>query len=49
MGAAALAREVAPHGITVNNQLPGLFETGRMRAYLAGNTGASPVAAIPTG
>lgn len=30
---AALAREVAPHGVTVNNMLPGLFETRRMQQY----------------
>ncbi len=30
---AALAREVAPHGVTVNNLLPGLFETKRMQQY----------------
>ncbi len=30
---AALAREVAPHGVTVNNMLPGLFETQRMQQY----------------
>lgn len=30
---AALAREVAPHGVTVNNLLPGLFETQRMTQY----------------
>ena len=30
---AALAREVAPHGVTINNLLPGLFETQRMEQY----------------
>ena len=30
---AALAQEVAPHGVTVNNLLPGLFETNRMQQY----------------
>ena len=30
---AALAREVAPHGVTVNNLLPGLFATKRMEQY----------------
>lgn len=30
--AAGLARNVAPHGITINNLLPGLFETDRMRS-----------------
>jgi 3-oxoacyl-[acyl-carrier protein] reductase len=30
---AALAREVAGHGVTVNNLLPGLFETQRMEQY----------------
>lgn len=30
-----LARDVAPHGITVNNLLPGRFETERLRGYIA--------------
>jgi 3-oxoacyl-[acyl-carrier protein] reductase len=32
---ATLAREVAPHGVTVNNLLPGFFETGRLQRYFA--------------
>lgn len=35
-----IAREVAPHGVTVNNLLPGNFETERLRAY-AGRVGAA--------
>jgi 3-oxoacyl-[acyl-carrier protein] reductase len=30
---ATLAREVAPHGVTVNNLLPGFFETARLQRY----------------
>lgn len=33
--AKTLAREVAPHGITVNNVLPGFTETGRIQALVA--------------
>lgn len=29
---AGLAREVAPHGVTINNLLPGAFDTDRLRA-----------------
>jgi 3-oxoacyl-[acyl-carrier protein] reductase len=32
---ATLAREVAPRGVTVNNLLPGFFETSRLRHYFA--------------
>jgi 3-oxoacyl-[acyl-carrier protein] reductase len=32
---AGLAREVARHGITINNLLPGRFETDRLRSYIA--------------
>jgi 3-oxoacyl-[acyl-carrier protein] reductase len=32
---ATLAREVAPYGVTVNNMLPGFFETGRLQRYFA--------------
>lgn len=32
---AGVARQVAPHGVTVNNLLPGPFATGRLRAYAA--------------
>jgi 3-oxoacyl-[acyl-carrier protein] reductase len=28
---AGLAREVAPHGVTINNLLPGMFATDRLR------------------
>ncbi len=31
-----LAREVAPHGVTVNNLLPGSFDTDRLRSIQAG-------------
>jgi 3-oxoacyl-[acyl-carrier protein] reductase len=31
---AGLAREVAPHGITINNVLPGAFDTGRIQVVL---------------
>jgi 3-oxoacyl-[acyl-carrier protein] reductase len=31
---AGLAREVAVHGVTVNNLLPGRFETDRLRSYI---------------
>ncbi len=37
---AALARDVAAKGVTVNNMLPGLFETERLRSY-AGKLGAA--------
>jgi 3-oxoacyl-[acyl-carrier protein] reductase len=30
---AGLAREVAPHGVTINNMLPGNFATDRLRSY----------------
>lgn len=30
-----LAREVAPHGVTINNLLPGNFRTGRLERYAA--------------
>ena len=33
---ASLAREVARHNVTINNLLPGLFETDRMRARFTG-------------
>ena len=56
---ATLAREVAPHGVTVNNMLPGFFETGRMTQYIASaaatrNVGADVIKAerlksIPVG
>lgn len=32
---ATLAREVAPHGVTVNNLLPGFFETSRLQRYFS--------------
>lgn len=32
---AGLAREVAEHGVTINNLLPGRFATERLRAYVA--------------
>ncbi|HLG86897.1 MAG TPA: SDR family NAD(P)-dependent oxidoreductase [Alphaproteobacteria bacterium] len=35
---AGVAREVAQHGVTINNLLPGYFETERLRAY-AGRVG----------
>lgn len=41
---AGLARDVAPHGVTINNMLPGAFDTDRLRvtvekdAQLAGRT-----------
>jgi 3-oxoacyl-[acyl-carrier protein] reductase len=31
---AGVAREVAPHGVTINNLLPGAFETDRLRTVL---------------
>jgi 3-oxoacyl-[acyl-carrier protein] reductase len=31
---AGLAREFAPHGVTINNILPGAFDTGRLRVVL---------------
>jgi len=31
---AGLARDVAPHGVTINNLLPGAFETDRLRTVL---------------
>lgn len=46
---AGLAREIAPHGVTLNNILPGAFDTERLRA-----TGGTPaqlaarIAHIPT-
>src|SRR6185295_12631423 len=33
---ATVAREVAQYGVTVNNLLPGFFETKRLQQYLAG-------------
>ncbi|MGE0736439.1 MAG: SDR family NAD(P)-dependent oxidoreductase [Alphaproteobacteria bacterium] len=32
---AGLAREVADKGVTINNLLPGRFETGRLKSYVA--------------
>jgi len=32
---AGLARKVAPHGVTINNMLPGLFDTDRLRGMTA--------------
>ncbi len=32
---AGLAREVAAHGVTINNLLPGSFDTDRLRTTLA--------------
>lgn len=32
---AGLARKVAPHGVTVNNLLPGRFDTARLRGMMA--------------
>jgi len=37
---AGLSREVAQHGVTINNLLPGYFETERLRTYAA-RVGAS--------
>jgi 3-oxoacyl-[acyl-carrier protein] reductase len=31
---AGLAREVAVHGVTINNLLPGRFETDRLKSYI---------------
>ncbi len=42
---AGLAREVAQHGVTINNLLPGTFDTDRLRATLrvwAGAHGVTP-------
>ena len=33
---AGLAREIAVHGVTINNLLPGRIETARLRTYIAG-------------
>jgi 3-oxoacyl-[acyl-carrier protein] reductase len=56
---AGLARQVAKHNVTINNLLPGLFETDRLRAFIettarAGGSGVETalskrVAAIPAG
>lgn len=40
-----LARDVAPHGVTVNNLLPGQFDTDRLRSNherFAQRTGVEP-------
>ena len=37
---AGLSREVVQHGVTINNLLPGYFETERLRTY-AGHVGAA--------
>jgi 3-oxoacyl-[acyl-carrier protein] reductase len=45
---AGVAREVAPHGVTINNLLPGSFDTDRLRGnlqILATKTGVSVEAA----
>jgi 3-oxoacyl-[acyl-carrier protein] reductase len=36
---AGLAREVAPRGVTINNLLPGAFDTDRLRTTLAAQAG----------
>ncbi|HUH94268.1 MAG TPA: SDR family oxidoreductase [Casimicrobiaceae bacterium] len=56
---AGLARKVARHGVTINNLLPGAFDTDRLRANIAGRAKAAgkPVeefvrqaaAAVPAG
>lgn len=56
---AGLARQVAPHGVTVNNLLPGLFSTARMDKLMLAQAAARAVspeqmterqrAAIPAG
>lgn len=56
---AGLARQVANHNVTINNLLPGLFETDRLRAFIettakASGSGAETalskrIAAIPAG
>ena len=38
---AGLARKVARHGVTINNILPGSFDTDRLRATLAGGAKAA--------
>jgi 3-oxoacyl-[acyl-carrier protein] reductase len=45
---AGLAREVAPHGVTINNLLPGSFDTDRLRATMGDDAAlAARAAAIP--
>lgn len=41
---AGVARQVAPHGVTINNILPGAFDTDRLRA---GINGAAKTQGIP--
>lgn len=38
-----IAREVAQHGVTVNNLLPGFFHTKRLRQYLEGVAASSNI------
>ncbi len=55
---AGLSRKVAPHGVTINNMLPGLFDTDRLRGMTATRAKAQGItfeealdasrAAIPT-
>lgn len=41
---AGLAREIAPHGVTINNLLPGFFYTDRLKGTLVGVAAKSGVA-----
>lgn len=40
---AGLSRKVAPHGVTINNMLPGLFDTDRLRGMTAARAKAQGV------
>ncbi|CAB3748685.1 SDR family oxidoreductase [Paraburkholderia solisilvae] len=40
---AGVARKVAPHGVTINNLLPGAFDTERIAATLAGTAQAQNI------